>query len=100
MVERRSKEIAIRKTLGSSAFDVIYLLSSYFLKIIILAIVIASPLSYLLIGNWLDSFAYKISLDWWYFAIAGLLSVLMASFAVGAQIIRAARINPSQYLKE
>lgn len=80
--------------------SLIFLLASYFLKIIILAILIAFTLSYLFIRSWLDSYAYKISLDWSYFAVAGALSLLMAALAVGAQIIKVTRINPAQYLKQ
>jgi putative ABC transport system permease protein len=100
MVERRLKEIAIRKTLGCSEFGIIYLLSTYFTGIIFAAILIAFPVSYLLVKNWLDSFAYKISLEWWYFTGAGFLALLTAWVAVGTQIFKVARINPAVCLKD
>ena len=100
MVERRSKEIAIRKTLGCSEFGVIYLLSAHFTGIIFTAMLIAFPISYLIARNWLDSFAYQIHLEWWYFVSAALLAVFMAWVAVGTQIVKVARINPAACLKE
>ncbi|HEY0176423.1 MAG TPA: FtsX-like permease family protein, partial [Pedobacter sp.] len=99
-IERRLKEIAIRKTLGCSESGIIYLLSADFIRVILLATMIAFPLSYILIIHWLNSFAYKISLEWWYFACAGLLTLLMACIPMGIQIFKAARISPSGYLKE
>jgi ABC-type antimicrobial peptide transport system permease subunit len=98
--ERRQKEIAIRKTLGCSRFGVIYLLSMTFIKIILLAICVALPISYILSRYWLDTFAYRTTLDWWVFGIAGLLSLLMASMAIGMQILHVAKVNPAQSLKQ
>ncbi|RZK16531.1 MAG: ABC transporter permease, partial [Flavobacterium sp.] len=100
MVERRSKEIAIRKTLGCSDLGIISLLSTFFVRIIFIAIFIAFPIGYLIMGNWLESFAYRISLQWWHFAIAGLLAFVMAWTAIASQILIAIRINPVKYLKE
>ena len=76
--ERRLKEIGIRKVLGSSEGGIIYLLSADFTKIVITAIVIALPISYLLINKWLDGFAYKIPLEWWYFIGAGCIALFIA----------------------
>jgi putative ABC transport system permease protein len=99
-VERRSKEIAIRKVLGCSESGVLYLLSAYFIGVIAPAIVIAFPLAYILAKNWLNSFAYKISLEWWHFAGAGMIAILVACFSVGIQLIKVARSNPAFSLKE
>jgi len=100
MVERRAKEIAIRKTLGCSDFGIISLLSTFFIRIILIAIVVAFPLGYFIMGDWLQSFAYRISIEWWYFALAGILSFTMAWIAIATQIFIATRINPVKYLKE
>jgi len=100
MVERRSKEIAIRKTLGCSDFGIISLLSTFFIRIIFIAIAVAFPLGYFIMGGWLESFAYRISIEWWYFALAGILSFMMAWIAIATQIFIATRINPVKYLKE
>jgi len=99
-VERRSKEIAIRKVLGCSQSGVFHLLLAYFAGLIFTAIVIAFPIAYILIRKWLNSFAYKISLEWWHFAGAAALVVLVASLSVGFQMIQVSRSNPSVSLKE
>lgn len=100
MAQRRLKEIGIRKILGASEFGIIYLLSNEFTKIIIISLAISFPISYIVSKNWLDSFAYKISLEWWYFAGAGLTVLVMAWIAVGVQILKVAKVNPSQCLRE
>ncbi|MEQ8302178.1 MAG: ABC transporter permease [Cyclobacteriaceae bacterium] len=98
-VERRQKEIGIRKVMGSTEFDIIYLLTNDFTKIVLLAIVIAIPISYLMAQQWLSAFAYRIELQPWIFAGSGFLVLLVAWFIVGTQAIKAARQSPSQYLK-
>ncbi|MFZ0454163.1 MAG: ABC transporter permease [Ignavibacteriaceae bacterium] len=98
--QRRIKEIGIRKVLGSSEFGIIYLLSKDFSKLVLISILIALPLSYLLIKNWLDSFAYRISLSPWYFLSAGIITLLIAWLTVGTQAFKAARSNPSQCLRD
>ncbi|HEY5826270.1 MAG TPA: FtsX-like permease family protein, partial [Cyclobacteriaceae bacterium] len=97
--ERRLKEIGIRKVLGSSVFGIVYLLSSDFTKIVLLSILFALPISYLAAKYWLDSFAFKIPLEWWYFFGAGMLALVIAWLTVGTQAIKAARVNPTQCLK-
>jgi ABC-type antimicrobial peptide transport system permease subunit len=96
--ERRFKEIGIRKVLGSSVFGIVWLLSSDFTKIVFVSILIALPLSYFITKYWLDSFAFKIELEWWYFIGAGVASLFIAWLTVGTQAIKAARINPTQCL--
>lgn len=98
--ERRRKEIGIRKVLGSSEAGIIWLLSSDFTRIVLIAIVIALPLSYLLTKNWLNNFAFSINLEWWYFAGAGLTALIVAWLTVGMQAVKAARANPVKSLKE
>lgn len=98
--ERRLKEIGIRKILGSSDFGIVYLLSSDFTKMVIISIAIALPLSYFIAAKWLESFAYSIDLEWWYFIGAGLIALCIAWFTVGLQTVKAARINPSECLRD
>jgi putative ABC transport system permease protein len=98
--ERRMKEIGIRKVLGSSNVGIIYLLSGDFTKMVITAICIALPISYFISRHWLDSFAFKIELKWWYFIGAGLTALFIAWLTVGTQAIKVARINPTKCLKE
>ncbi len=98
--QRRIKEIGIRKVLGSSEFGIIYLLSSDFTKLVIVSIIIALPVSYFLVKNWLDSFAYRIELNLWYFAAAGLITLMVAWLTVGIQAFKAASINPSECLRD
>jgi ABC-type antimicrobial peptide transport system permease subunit len=97
--ERRIKEIGIRKALGSSSTNIVMLLSADFTKLVLLAIVVALPLSYLLISMWLERFAFRIELSYWLFAFAGLVSILIAWFAVGSQALRAANVNPAKCLR-
>ncbi|MBL0740364.1 ABC transporter permease [Chryseolinea lacunae] len=98
--ERRRKEMGIRKVLGSSEANIIYLLTSDFTKIVLLSIIIGLPLSYLLANYWLNEFAYRIELKWWYFIGAGALALGVAWLTVSAQAFKAARINPVNCLKE
>jgi putative ABC transport system permease protein len=97
--ERRLKEIGIRKVLGSSVMSIVYLLSSDFTKSVAIGIMIALPVSYYMTSTWLDSFAFSISLEWWYFAAAGLLALIIAWLTVGSQAVKAANVNPLQCLK-
>jgi putative ABC transport system permease protein len=98
--ERRRKEIGVRKVLGASELSIIYLLSSDLAKVVVVAIVLALPLSYLIVKQWLDSFEYRIPLDAWYFLEAGLLALLVAGLTVSTQAARAARLNPVLCLKD
>ncbi|MBT1699207.1 ABC transporter permease [Fulvivirgaceae bacterium PWU4] len=98
--DRRKKEIGIRKVMGSSTAGIVTLLSGDFIRLVIAAMVIAFPVAYFISAQWLGSFAYKITMQWWYFAGAGIIALLIAGMTVGAQAIRAARANPTQCLKE
>ena len=97
--ERKKKEIGLRKALGSSVFGIVRLLSGDFTKMVVAAIGIALPVSFFISKSWLGEFAYKIDLQWWYFAGAGLASLLIAWLAVGVQTIKAAMVNPTESLK-
>ena len=97
--ERRIKEIGIRKVLGSSELNIVWLLSSDFTKIILLSITVALPLSYIMSRNWLNNFAYGIELELWYFVGAGLVVLVVAWLTVGIQTIKAALTNPVNNLR-
>ncbi|MGB4971641.1 MAG: ABC transporter permease [Cyclobacteriaceae bacterium] len=98
--ERRQKEIGIRKVMGSSELSIIYLLSTDFTKIVLIAIFIALPVSYYLVTNWLNAFEFRIPLQVWLFIGSGLLALAIAWLTVGLHAFRAARISPSKCLKE
>jgi putative ABC transport system permease protein len=74
----RTKEIGIRKVLGASVSGIMQLLSKDFLKLVLVAIVIATPVAWLAVNKWLQGFAYRINISWWVFALAGLISILIA----------------------
>lgn len=97
--ERRIKEIGIRKVLGSSELGIIYLLSGEFSKIVLIAIVLALPVSYMVASNWLADFAFKIELSWWFFAGAGASALIIAWLTVGFQAFKAARRSPVTSLR-
>ena len=98
-IEQRTKEIGVRKVLGASVASIVALLSKDFLKLVLIAIVIASPLAWYAMNEWLKEFAYKIDIEWWMFAGAGLLAVGIALLTVSFQSIKAALMNPVKSLR-
>ena len=96
--ERRTKEIGIRKVLGASAKGLAGLLSSDFLKLVVVACLIAFPLAWWMMNNWLESFTYRIEIDWTVFIMAGLLAIVIAILTVSFQAIKAALANPVKSL--
>ncbi len=96
---QRTKEIGIRKVVGASVGQIVYLLSRDFLQLVLLAFVVSAPIAWWLIEGWLKGFAYRIPIYWWIFAIAGLLAALIAVLTVSFQAIRAAIVNPVNSLR-
>jgi ABC-type antimicrobial peptide transport system permease subunit len=97
--ERRTKEIGIRKVLGSSVGDILYLLNKDFLKLILMANVIAWPISWILMNSWLENFPYRVNLSWSTFVLAGLLTLFVTLVTVSFQTIKASFANPSHSLR-
>jgi len=95
----RIKEIGIRKALGSSTSEIMILFSSNFIRWIIVAFVIAAPIAYYLVNKWLMQYPYKTNISWWIFLAAFLMSILIALFTIGYQIIKSARTNPAECLR-
>ena len=91
--EQRFKEIGVRKVLGASVMSIVGLLSRDFIRIVLIAILIATPIGWYFMNKWLEGFAYKTPVSWWIFALTGLLAVLIALITVSFQAIRAALAN-------
>lgn len=98
-VLQRTKEIGIRKVLGSSISGIVKLLVKDFLKLVLTALLIATPIAYYFMHNWLQGYAYSISIQWWVFVLTGLLACSIAFIAISFQSIKAARSNPVKSLK-
>jgi putative ABC transport system permease protein len=97
--EQRTKEIGIRKVLGASVNGIVQLLSKDFIRLVFVAIVIASPIAWWAMNKWLEDFAYKMEIQWWVFAIAGLAAITIALLTVSFQAIKAAVANPTKSLR-
>ncbi len=97
--EQRTKEIGIRKVLGATVTSIVTLLSKDFLKLVVIAFVIASPIAWFTMNKWLEDFAYRINISWWIFALAMLLTVLITFVTVGFRAVKAAIINPVESLR-
>ena len=95
----RIKEIGIRKALGSSTSEIMILFSSNFIRWILIAFAIASPIAYFLVKKWLQQYPYKTNISWWIFALALGITVLIALITIAYQTIKAARTNPSDCLR-
>jgi putative ABC transport system permease protein len=98
-IGQRTKEIGIRKVLGASVPGIVHLLSREFLQLVAVALLIAAPCGYVAMSRWLESFAYRIAIGWWVFAVAGGLTLVVAFGTVGLQAMKAALSNPVDALK-
>jgi putative ABC transport system permease protein len=97
--EQRVKEIGIRKVIGASVADIVGLLSAGFLKLVLLAVLIASPVAAWLMHNWLQNFAYRVSIEWWVFALVGGVALVTAFATVSFRAVKAALANPAKSLR-
>jgi putative ABC transport system permease protein len=99
MAEQRSKEIGIRKVLGANISGITALMSKDFVKLVVISIVIASPLAWWAMNQWLKDFAYRVPISWWVFLYAGAMAIFIALFTVSFQAIKAAVANPVRSLR-
>ena len=96
---QRTKEIGVRKVLGASVSNIVVMLSKDFIKLVVVAIGIAIPIAWLILHNWLQDFAYRITISWWIFGLAGALAVFVALATISFQAIKAAGANPVKSLR-
>lgn len=99
MAENRVKEIGVRKVLGASVLDITSLLSRDFLALVAVSILLATPIAWWAMHKWLQEFDYRITIQWWVFALAGIVSILIALATVSYNSIRAAMANPTKSLR-
>ncbi len=97
--QRRIKEIGVRKVLGATVASIASLLTKDFLRLVIISLIVASPVAWWVMNNWLQDFAYRIEIGWWMFALAGLIAVIIATATVSFQAIKAAIANPTKSLR-
>ena len=98
-VLQRTKEIGIRKVLGASVQNLLLLLSKEFLMLVLISFIVAFPVAWIVMNNWLQDFAYRIQIRWWIFAIAGFLAIIIAVLTVSVQALKAAIANPVKSLR-
>ncbi|GAB3025465.1 ABC transporter permease [Spirosoma pulveris] len=99
MAEARTKEVGIRKVLGASVGNIVSLFSADFVRLVFIALVVASPVAWYVMGKWLADFPYKIDIEWWMFALAGVLATGIALLTISFQSIKAALMNPVKSLR-
>lgn len=97
--EQRSKEVGIRKVMGASVINILTLFSKDFSKLVLIAFLLAAPLTWWFMHKWLIDYAYRITIEWWMIAGGGLLALTLTWLIVGIQAMRAAMVNPSQSLR-
>lgn len=98
-VERRKKEIGVRKVLGASIMNIFTIISIEFIILVLIAMVLAAFPSWYLMNDWLSQFAYKVDFSWWLIAFSGIISICIALFTISFQAIKAALMNPVQSLR-
>ena len=99
MAEQRTKEIGVRKVLGASVGNIVSMLSKNFLKLVIISSVIAFPVSWWAMHRWLQDFAFRISIGWWVFVVAGVAAIVIALITISFQAVKAAIVNPVKSLR-
>lgn len=99
VIRSKTKEIGIRKVNGAKVSEILTMLNKDFVKWVAIAFVIATPIAYYTMNNWLENFAYKTTLSWWIFALAGIITLLIALITVSWQTFKAARRNPIEALR-
>ncbi len=97
--EQRGKEISVRKVLGASSLGLMLLLSNQFVRLVLISVVLAIPISYYWMEDWLAAFPYRISIHWKVYLFTGTMALFIATLTVGSQTLKAALINPSKMLK-
>ena len=97
--EQRRKEIGVRKVLGSSVLNIVKLLSKDFILLVLIAIVVAVPMAWFIMSGWLEGFSYRVEINWWVFALAGMMAIAIAIITVSFQAIKAAVANPVTSLR-
>lgn len=97
--QRRIKEIGVRKVLGASVAGIVGMLSKDFIKLVVFALLIAFPIAWWVMSKWLQNFAYHINIRWWFFALAGVIAIVISFITVSYQSIKAARSNPVKSLR-
>ena len=97
--EQRTKEIGIRKVLGADVRNIVALLSSDFIKLVVVSILIATPISWYTMNLWLEGFAYRMEIQPWIFILAGLIALSIAVFTISYQSVKAALMNPVSSLR-
>jgi putative ABC transport system permease protein len=99
MAEQRTKEIGIRKVMGASILDIVQLFTNNYLKLLLISLMISLPAAWWVGNRYLEDFAYRISLSWWMFAVAVLITVVLTLLTVSFQAIKASMANPINAIK-
>jgi ABC-type antimicrobial peptide transport system permease subunit len=99
MAVQRIKEVGIRKVLGATSANIVYLFSKEFIILITIAFLIATPLAWYFMNKWLQDYAYRINISWWLFAAGGLAAIIIALATISFQAIKAASANPVKSLR-
>jgi ABC-type antimicrobial peptide transport system permease subunit len=99
MAVQRIKEVGVRKVLGASVGNIVYLFSKEFILLIGIAFGIAAPIAWYFMNKWLQDYAFRIDISWWIFVVGGLISIVVALATVSYRAIRAAVVNPVDSLR-